>query len=343
MSGVECLARQIAENFGDAKILITVREPSTLLVSAYFNSLRLRRSAMGFRNGEPVFREAVRFMHLEEWWEKLRNSPEISLAGLLDYPGLRTALGKWVDPEQVYFLKLEEMADRSQSCSAKLLKLGFDQDAIDRLLHAPPENTGVDKKLQKERPFAFALGRKLAQAGMARPLTFALRASGLIRPAQKILYGGNYRARSEIDQKLLNAAQRPLSIGAAPVAKTHLEPCRKHGHITDPAFLAHPCAMVQEIPVQGRPPPCLRAGNHCRLPWSAAGPLRNHRRSLRAGRRAQDAESIRHERQSVPLVLGRRARLAGPLLDVGAAGFLHLPHMPLQESQQGQTNAPGSS
>ena len=203
MSGVECLARQIAENFGDAKILITVREPSALLVSAYFNSLRLRRSAMGFRNGEPVFRESVRFMHFEEWWEKLRNSPEISLAGLLDYTGLRTALGKWLDPEKIFFLKLEEMADRSQSCSAKLLKLGFDQNAIDRLLHAPPENTGVDKKLQKERPFVFALGRKLAQGSMARPLTFALRASGLIRPAQKILYGGNYRARSGIDQKLL--------------------------------------------------------------------------------------------------------------------------------------------
>lgn len=204
MSGVERLARHIAENFGDAKILITVREPSALLVSAYFNSLRLRRSAMGFRNGEPVFRESVRFMHFEEWWRKLRISPEISLAGLLDYSSLRTALEKWIDPEQVFFLKLEEMADRSQSYSAKLLKLGFDQGSIDRLLLAPPENTGVGKRLQKERPFVFALGRKLAQTGMARPLSFALRASGLIRPAEKILYGGNYRARSQIDQKLLD-------------------------------------------------------------------------------------------------------------------------------------------
>lgn len=203
LSGVDCVARQIATSFSAPRVLITVREPSSLLVSAYFQSLRLRRSAMGFRAGEAVYRDSVRFLYFEEWWNKLAASPEISLAGLLDYPRLRAALEKWLGPEGVVFLKLEELAKRTPSCSQKLQHLGFAPDAIDAFLHAPPENTGADKKLQKEQPAMFAIGRRLAQAGMSRPLSLALRATGLMHPAEKLLYGGGFEAKSRIDPQLL--------------------------------------------------------------------------------------------------------------------------------------------
>lgn len=204
LSGVDGVARQIATSFSAPKVLITVREPSALLVSAYFQSLRLRRSAMGFRDGEAIYRDSVRFLYFEEWWNRLEAEQGISLAGLLDYPRLKTALEEWLGAEGVVFLKLEELAQQTPSCSEKLQRLGFEPDAIESLLHAPPENTGADKKLQKERPAMFAIGRWLAQAGLSRPLSLALRATGLMHPAEKLLYGGDFEAKSRITPQLLS-------------------------------------------------------------------------------------------------------------------------------------------
>lgn len=204
ISGAGRLARQLATGFSSPRVMITVREPAALLVSAYFQSLRLRRSAMGFSEGEPVHRGSVRFMHFEEWWNMLAAAPEVSLAGLLDYPQLKATLEKELGPDRVVFLKLEEIAGKTASCREKLLRLGFGEVAIDAFLNAPPENTGEDKKLQRERPLLHAIGRRLDRAGLSRPLSLMLRSTALMRPAEKLLYGGRLEAKSRIDPRLLD-------------------------------------------------------------------------------------------------------------------------------------------
>lgn len=197
------IARTIAGSFNNPTVLITVREPSALLVSAYFQSLRLRRSALGFRNGRPVFQQSVRFMPFEAWWEHLIHEPGISLAGLLDYAQLRAAFETWLEPQQIVFLKLEELSGKSPGYADKLRKIGCAPAALDDFLSAPPENTGAGKKLQRERALWSWLGWRLAQRGLARPMGTALRATGLMRPAEKILYGGSVGAKRRIDERLL--------------------------------------------------------------------------------------------------------------------------------------------
>lgn len=203
LSGIEQVARQIAMNFSNPKVLISIREPSALLVSAYFQSLRLRRSSLGFRNQEPVFRRSVRFMYFEEWWDKLDGSKNISLAGLMDYPKVKAALAKWISPERIAFLKLEDMAKSAPTYYGKLIELGFEPAAVENFLHTPPENTGEDKKLQKELRLMFPLGRLLAGSGLSRPIGLALKSTGLFRPAEKVFYSGKALAKSKIDMQLL--------------------------------------------------------------------------------------------------------------------------------------------
>lgn len=213
LAGASTVARQIARNFSNPAVVVTVREPSALLVSAYFQSLRLRRSALGFSNGKPAFRKSVRFMPFEAWWERLARERETSLAGLLDYNGLKSALGEWLQPHQILFLKLETLSARDQSYADRLSQLGFSQSAIASFLAAPPENTGSGKKLQKERPLLSRLGRQCDRLGIASTIGAVLRATGLIRPAEQLLYSGKARGRSRIDACLLEEIQAEFRPG----------------------------------------------------------------------------------------------------------------------------------
>lgn len=213
LAGASMVARQIARNFSTPAVLVTVREPSALLVSAYFQSLRLRRSALGFSNGKPAFRKPVRFMPFEEWWERLARERETSLAGLLDYNDLKSALGEWLQPHQILFLKLETLSARDQSYADRLSQLGFSQSALAGFLAAPPENTGSGKKLQKERLLLSRLGRQCDRLGIASPIGAMLRATGLIRPVEQLLYSGKAGGRSRIDTCLLEEIQAEFRPG----------------------------------------------------------------------------------------------------------------------------------
>ncbi len=201
------VAQQIARSFSNPTVLITVREPSALLISAYFQSLRLRRSALGFRNGEPVYRQSVRFMPFEEWWERLDGNTEISLAGLLDFERLRAEFESWLAPEQIVFLKLEALRDRNPAYLSKLRKIGCPAEALENFFSAPAENSGSDKKLLRERAALSRLGWQLTKPGLSYPLSLALRATGLMRPAEKIIYGGKAAAQKRISVRVLQGIQ----------------------------------------------------------------------------------------------------------------------------------------
>jgi len=205
LSGAENVARQIAKNFSDPKVLITVREPSALLISAYFQSLPMRKYALGFlTHQEPAFHQSVRFMPFEEWWERLTDTSDISLAGLLEYNKLRASLETWLKPDQIVFLKLEALIERNPGYTNKLRQLGFDGEALEDFLLLPPENAGSSKELTRENPRIAKLGNRLAKSGLANTLGTILRTTGLMRTAEKIIYSGKGGARSRINNQVLD-------------------------------------------------------------------------------------------------------------------------------------------
>lgn len=143
-------------------------------------------------------------MPFEEWWKQLAGNSGSSLAGLLDYSRLRAEFASWLAPEQIVFLKLEELRDKNPAYLSKLQKIGCPPAALQNFLSAPAENTGSEKKLLRERAALSRLGWQLTKPGMmSYPLSLALRAAGLLRPAEKIIYGGRDTARKRISKGVL--------------------------------------------------------------------------------------------------------------------------------------------
>lgn len=213
LSGIDIIAKQISKNFSNPRVLITVREPSALLASAYFQSLLVRQSSLGYKSLKPIYKQSVRFMAFEEWWTRLISDPSISLAGLVDYAKVKTAFEQWLDPQQIVFLKLEALAGSDPSCVGKLRQLGFDKMAIEHFLAAPPENIGSSRKLQRERPLLAKFCRHLSEIGLAYPADITLRKLGLLKSAEKILYSGTANARQRINTQLLGDIKRKYHAG----------------------------------------------------------------------------------------------------------------------------------
>lgn len=204
LSGIDQITSKITQNFSDPTILISIREPSALLVSAYFHSLKLRRAALGFHGGKHAYDHSLRFISFKDWWNLLEANRNISLAGLLDYPSLKQAFERRISSQRVVFLKLEDLASNNPVYREKLLQLGFEDSLVDSFISAPPENTGSTRKLQRERPKLSRLGRQLTKIGLSHSIEKILASTGLLRPAEKILYGGAATAKSQIDVELLS-------------------------------------------------------------------------------------------------------------------------------------------
>lgn len=218
MSGVENVARQIANNFSDPRVLITVREPSALLVSAYFQSLLMRRYAIGFDGPQkPVFQKSVRFIAFEEWWGLLTDASETSLAGLLDYIKLQATFEQWLKPHQIVFLKLEDLVGTTPvgdpGYTDTLRNLGFGEIELEGFLSMPPENTGFGKELQRARPLLSQMGKRLEALRIAGPIGKTLRATRLMRYVEKILYSGEACEKLKINHQLLNNIKNNYRVG----------------------------------------------------------------------------------------------------------------------------------
>jgi hypothetical protein len=155
MQGAGALARRIA-SVDDACVLVTVREPSALLKSAYYQSLSLRGSALGYLGAHRSFPPpTTRFQGFPEWWVRQKDTPDISLAGLLHYKQLYEQISAALGKERVCFLPIEWLRDSPRRYARTLASLGFPQHPIDDFLLSPPQNTNEGKELKHLRPIAF--------------------------------------------------------------------------------------------------------------------------------------------------------------------------------------------
>ena len=171
MRNVERIAQTIATVFKDPRILLTTREPARLLASAYFQSLRLRRIALGFRDSLPLRRKSVQFVGFREWWNLLKENEDVSYAGLLDYPRVVAALAKYIDRKRITVLPLEWMKSDQPKYVNALRDLGFDERQVADFLAAPPENAGANKLLRRPlRGFAPSVGGLLVGCGFGDAL-----------------------------------------------------------------------------------------------------------------------------------------------------------------------------
>lgn len=161
LAGATALATSIRDKVPNARLLLTARKPSSLLVSTYFQSLRVRRIAIGFRDGRPVHSSSVRFTDFGQWWELAQANRQVSIAGLIDYAELLARLRGVLGEGAVEVLPVEWIRHAPERYKATLCRLGFDNEEVTRFLAAPPENTRASKSLDRARPWGFAAGRWL--------------------------------------------------------------------------------------------------------------------------------------------------------------------------------------
>lgn len=161
LEGAEGLARSIRGSMPGARLVVTVRKPSALLVSTYFQSLRVRRIAIGFRDGRAIHPSSLRFADFGEWWALAQAHRERSIAGLIDYPELLSRLRRVLGEQAVEVLPVEWIRHRPEQYAATLGRLGFGDGEVAAFLSAPAENTRASKSLDRARPWPYAAGRWL--------------------------------------------------------------------------------------------------------------------------------------------------------------------------------------
>lgn len=164
LAGATALATSIRDSMPNAKLVLTVRKPSALLVSTYFQSLRVRRIAIGFRDGRAVHASSLRFADFGQWWALAEANRERSIAGLIDYPELLGRLRRVLGEDAVEVLAMEWIRQAPDRYAAALDRLGFADGEVASFLSAPAENTRASKSLDRVRPWAFAAGRWFASA-----------------------------------------------------------------------------------------------------------------------------------------------------------------------------------
>ncbi len=190
--GLDSLAKAVARVFPSCKIALTVRRPSSLLVSTYFQSLRGRRIALGFRGGRPVCDESLRFCSFDEWWRRLASDPDASLCGLLAYRRVAAAFENALGRDAVEVLPIEWLRDQPGRYAAGLERLGFEPADMRAFLAAGPENVRGSKTLDRMRPSAWNIGRLIESRGLgawpARLMPGPLRSL-----AERAIYSGKRR------------------------------------------------------------------------------------------------------------------------------------------------------
>ena len=164
LSGATALATSIRDRMPNAKLVLTVRKPSALLVSTYYQSLRVRRIAIGFRDGRALHASSLRFADFGQWWALAEAHRERSVAGLIDYPELLGRLRRVLGEDAVEVLAVEWIRHAPERYAATLGRLGFAGAEVASFLSAPAENTRASKSLDRARPWAFAAGQWLASA-----------------------------------------------------------------------------------------------------------------------------------------------------------------------------------
>ena len=164
LAGATALATSIRDRLPNARLVLTVRKPSALLVSTYFQSLRVRRIAIGFRDGRALQPSSLRFTDFGQWWALAQAHRERSVAGLIDYPELLGRLRAVLGQDAVEVLAVEWIRQAPERYAAALGRLGFADAEVASFLSAPAENTRASKSLDRARPWAFAAGRRLASA-----------------------------------------------------------------------------------------------------------------------------------------------------------------------------------
>ncbi|MFN3857424.1 MAG: hypothetical protein ACK4RV_06700 [Caulobacter sp.] len=151
------VGRSIARSFKSPKVLLTVREPASLLVSAYFQSVAVRGRAVGDGDHGPSYR----FVKFPDWWRVLKARHETSLAGLLDYVSVRDQLARAIGPENVSISPLEEMTSNAEGFRDTMLGLGCDAGLVSRFLAHPRVNSTTGRRLRRSCGPLMAFGRGL--------------------------------------------------------------------------------------------------------------------------------------------------------------------------------------
>jgi hypothetical protein len=167
LAGLDAVAQAISKGFSDPVLVLTVRDQEKLLTSTYFQSLNVRRQALGLRNGRGR-QQNPRFMSFSTWWRAMVAREDCSLAGLLRYRSLIKRLERSLPRERIVLLPLEWITQDPARYKQELLRLGLPVSSVDTFLTSPPLNTGSSKKLRKERPFLRVVGQIMAKTGALR-------------------------------------------------------------------------------------------------------------------------------------------------------------------------------
>lgn len=152
---LDTIGRSLVEQFSDPHVVLTVREPASLLASAYVQSLRVRRQATGDFSG----RSAYRLLTFDQWWRVLVDHEHCSLAGLLDYGATVTALHRHLGSTRVTVLPLEMTATDPERYRAAVVRLGFPAAAVTDFLTRPALNSTADRLLRRPAMLFHGMGR----------------------------------------------------------------------------------------------------------------------------------------------------------------------------------------
>lgn len=134
--GLSSIAKSIAAGFSKPVLLLTTRDPVSLLRSAYCQSTGVRQRAIGFHNTtDPIFGGDTKELSFADWWSLLRTHENKSLCGLIRYGKTVEALSRELN---VVTLPLEWVVDQKRYLET-LESLGLQGDAF---IASPPVNVG---------------------------------------------------------------------------------------------------------------------------------------------------------------------------------------------------------
>jgi hypothetical protein len=207
MQGATALAKQIA-SLADTSILITIREPSALLKSAYYQSLPLRGSALGYSEGRQLWpAPSTRYQDFSEWWGRQQEAIDISLAGLLNYSLLYEKLRAVLGAQRIRFLPVEWLQDRPKMYAQSLVNLGFPSHLVDKFLNAPAENTSHGKRLKYLHPAVYKLFKQ-SRVPRHHWLEWVARKPILGTPVTRLMYSGSEHSVGAPSKELLTDIRR---------------------------------------------------------------------------------------------------------------------------------------
>jgi len=207
---LDAAARGIVRRFADPHVLITVRDPARVLISAYVQSLRVRRETTGDLRG----RFSYRFLPFDAWCRLLLRREHVSLAGLLAYADVADVLRRHLGGDRVTILPLELTGTHPGRYRAALVHLGFDAAAVDGFLRHPPVNSTTDRPLRRPAAVFHGLGRMPAFVDHPRFNWLHLRSEPVDLPAAYPATIAAIRCRYPYDPDALLGPSRPGPVSA---------------------------------------------------------------------------------------------------------------------------------